>query len=980
MRSPEEIIKQFDSTIISSILSSLVDARISDHDKEEIALELLNINREHFSRINSIESKMHFLEYKYLRTEFEFNAARFEGLNEENSKLFTELNSTYSKQLQDSDSAYCSILHVLAKRAGRIIEASKNLMQDCPHPFGPHSKGLSDMDIKNVNYVSKTESSDSSNLLESSTIKIGSKNSGVEPGFQALTDRDIYLELKNKYPQRAERLKEISKLIKEFVGKDKDITKLHAKFNKDISKLPRYIVKLNHTTITDDGQIIPQDTDLSRSSQIAALNNISPIFGQVGVFFYKNFKTATFEAKNTEAVLEALANDIARVHGLTVQDQVLYPSLYDNGLYRLMLKAVWVEDARDLGGSKGNCLAGSTTDENYVVKKVVLPRYDITSISDDEIMLAEHYALLLAQGDRDAIGSKGQNKMRRGNELIGIDFGHAYAGENKIIDLLDHDFYLPPPSETKFKNYSVFYDNKRSDLMRGILILAKLANKTLDEKNLKLYGDEFFDKLQKIKAGDDITVFDDYQRKFQEIASEFEGNKDDKNANCCKAIALAIITVSEIAKSSRAKLINKFRDYLNTPPQILDLMQNLELLLAGPDNTSLRSPDSTVLLKNLRHNRKRLIKWTAYSEDNFSLTAKLQNKAHFDFAQSTLKKMEYDLSLMSDDSKREQGKLYIKSMAEGLKYEVIGLDSKLKTATIPWNKLSGFPQDSSKIIESKNQLLVKLLELTSNNGHTSPIAYPSGYINIFYDNVKNSITFIFEKENLNNVFAIFDQEKIKEMYHENDAKLWRFYKKEQQLLSFVSACKNKGLNLSIESDPATSQYIIKVASLEQENVILFTSSLEHSFKEKCQMKDQCLVITFNYREIQTAIVNLTQAYTDYTQKELQSENPKTQFNYQILCIKELLGKIYGNLNPTDFTHSEKNKAFAYNEARLILEDLMGSFEIRDIGLLVNILNTLKENETNKDLTKNIDDALRLTQNLKETIVLSIKNISTSLKQ
>lgn len=89
----------------------------------------------------------------------------------------------------------------------------------------------------------------------------------------------------------------------------------------------------------------------------------------------------------------------------------------------------------------------------------------------------------------------------------------------------------------------------------------------------------------------------------------------------------------------------------------------------------------------------------------------------------------YDLCLMSNDPKREPWKLYIESTKEGLEYEVIGLDNKLKTATIPWDKLNEFPWDAEKIKNLKNQFLPKLLDVTSNAGHTHPNSGQSIQVN-----------------------------------------------------------------------------------------------------------------------------------------------------------------------------------------------------------------------------------------------------------
>lgn len=66
---------------------------------------------------------------------------------------------------------------------------------------------------------------------------------------------------------------------------------------------------------------------------------------------------------------------------------------------------------------------------------------------------------------------------------------------------------------------------------------------------------------------------------------------------------------------------------------------------------------------------------------------------------------------------REPQTIYLETTDNGLKYEVINLEGKLVTATIPWKKIPGFPHDVSAVLGSK-QFLPKLLEITSNAGHT----------------------------------------------------------------------------------------------------------------------------------------------------------------------------------------------------------------------------------------------------------------------
>lgn len=64
--------------------------------------------------------------------------------------------------------------------------------------------------------------------------------------------------------------------------------------------------------------------------------------------------------------------------------------------------------------------------------------------------------------------------------------------------------------------------------------------------------------------------------------------------------------------------------------------------------------------------------------------------------------------------------IYINPADEGLHYKVIGLDGKLKSNIIPWDKLpNDFPRSTSDIIQNKEKYLNSLLNYTAHAGHTT---------------------------------------------------------------------------------------------------------------------------------------------------------------------------------------------------------------------------------------------------------------------
>lgn len=66
--------------------------------------------------------------------------------------------------------------------------------------------------------------------------------------------------------------------------------------------------------------------------------------------------------------------------------------------------------------------------------------------------------------------------------------------------------------------------------------------------------------------------------------------------------------------------------------------------------------------------------------------------------------------------------LYLEALADGLRYQIIGLKGTLETALIPWDKLKDIPHDVTAITTLKDKYLPQLLELVSSAGHASATA------------------------------------------------------------------------------------------------------------------------------------------------------------------------------------------------------------------------------------------------------------------
>lgn len=78
----------------------------------------------------------------------------------------------------------------------------------------------------------------------------------------------------------------------------------------------------------------------------------------------------------------------------------------------------------------------------------------------------------------------------------------------------------------------------------------------------------------------------------------------------------------------------------------------------------------------------------------------------------------YDLVLMSKNSLKNNI-IEFKCETKGIRYRVIGLDNQEKESLIPWDLLpNDFPKKEKEILANKDQLLLKILEMTSKVGHT----------------------------------------------------------------------------------------------------------------------------------------------------------------------------------------------------------------------------------------------------------------------
>ena len=598
----------------------------------KICKDLFAIDVERFNKISTLALKQEYLRYRFLRTEFD---------------LLVELKNQSdlpNEIIQPNLAAFFAFLDEV------YAHVRLELLADHVDRYGKHSLGLTQLDIRPPEEVGKSaEASEStSSSLTRSVMQIDEKKGGIEPGFQAVLMQDILLHIDNQTgglrDQRIEKLKSF----------DFDREKLIAAFKEHV---PQYLVKLTYDELSN-GKVVPEAVNIKRTSTVQAAYKTNRLFGLAVEKVMLLAKTEELTKKNCEAFQEIIANDVARLCGMQVQDQYLMQRIL-HGRLQFLLVGKWVERATtfNLGGSEDKKF------NNLIVRDVVAKQNGIVGLSDNSVTnVPQQLPLMLTQADNDGIGSKGQNKLRVGNRLVGIDFGHAYRKTpaevaNFIAQEITLDFQVKHPD---FKNYSIFNDFNRSDIVKGLLPLAKLAGQTISPEIVQSYGDPHLQaQLDQLNPNDDLNIFDDYSNKIRALLNEYVLAKDEANFTCCEVMLATIETAKQSALAARTALLEKFKTLITLSKQDIDILENLEKLFAGKENTTLRSPSNQILLNHLRIKGQRPI------------ITPVKGEAFTAFSLSTTREI--------DDKSLEF--IWLKNIAQAVEGSIFTFDSKSKTIT-----------------------------------------------------------------------------------------------------------------------------------------------------------------------------------------------------------------------------------------------------------------------------------------------------------
>lgn len=313
---------------------------------------------------------------------------------------------------------------------------------------------------------------------------------------------NIYLKEKKIIGKEANDFKDFQEALKDYMDEGKALSKKHADIFQFLLAGEDSIVMQcveDWIMIKDEAFSKPhyikldyQETDMRKSLSGRNVKVQIPELRAKGVL-HRYFTAKTPEAANFSAVRECLANDMMRVMGIYTQDLKIIRSDYEDGYPKLLL------DGKHMGKKEG----GQFEDFSGKIKDGYL--VNEKGESDQSIdELGKYLIFFLLLGDRDAIGSRGDNKGRIGSQFAAIDPGHAFElhtgpfATNLMAFQNIHDDFsfdqpdLPGDKLTKgYKNFTIFQDRPYFEKFQGVLELERLRASGKDLEVIDAYIQQF---------------------------------------------------------------------------------------------------------------------------------------------------------------------------------------------------------------------------------------------------------------------------------------------------------------------------------------------------------------------------------------------------------------------------------------------------------------------------------------------------------
>lgn len=192
---------------------------------------------------------------------------------------------------------------------------------------------------------------------------------------------------------------------------------------------------------------------------------------------YQGLRVITRAEANNGAVSEALSNDLMRMIGIPSQELTILNAKDAQDRDKLLLTAKLAKGYQDLTHHMQD---GVITQPKDPASKT----YQSLRVPD----LGKYKILLLLLGDRDAVGSKGNNKglIFRENgapTFFAIDPGHSLEGNGPAL-AISEDFSFQdtkqPFFSERFLNFSVFDDTPYMEKFEGVLNIRDFSEENLE--------------------------------------------------------------------------------------------------------------------------------------------------------------------------------------------------------------------------------------------------------------------------------------------------------------------------------------------------------------------------------------------------------------------------------------------------------------------------------------------------------------------
>jgi hypothetical protein len=436
---------------------------------------------------------------------------------------------------------------------------------------------------------------------------IADKSGGVEPGFLAICidEDEAFCEHVSKWPgfSGEATTENVKQWLQNNANKAEDIaTAVDPK-----KPFTKYLIKQDYTSQDKQGRVTLPVARAKNSNTVKKWTPgiLSGWVRRVVAKIYALRRRKPSSEENRNALLECIGNDIARAHGMQCQDQSVIFGTYPNGKLKILTRGTWDYDIKSLVDPLGALHGGVGNHGNYLSVGVAKETVRHSRLSDDSIDdLGEYLALMLTQGDVDAIGSRAQNKFQKDGKLFGLDFGHVYRGKNPAIASLRDDFSFSGAAHT-LKNFSIFEDTPLKEKMKGIHYINKLlTGEDPSDEVMAEYGDAFKAKIEAITPKRDEQIFDDYINKLTELQTQALTNGHPALVKEYADLIIAVGKSKDYALAANRAILAKFQKRLSLTPTQLDMLDAFEKLTS---KTSLTSLDDSVLLNHMRVTER--VKW-----------------------------------------------------------------------------------------------------------------------------------------------------------------------------------------------------------------------------------------------------------------------------------------------------------------------------------------------------------------------------------